>query len=702
MINIEAVKRVLESQGKLDFKPFHFNDAKQEYWAFRTSDNKFHICDNDLNEIDRYDLKSKSLFKSWRFCDYDQKVLFVLERESDYFFLEEGVSITTIQEEQPNNPVRNVWLINDWDGEIVAKDFIGYRYIGKKWIILETTTIEISENDNRYWFPEKKITCYDPNDLFKEEKQDFFYCGSYNDYWDMFYCDGKYYIECRDFYDRNSNPHHFENLIIWFSVDGVLVITIQNNKGSHRIAVYKPAVVIRTAYDDYYYGDECLGSHEIYTNYSFEDSSLFANGNVFVLSNFHPNISSWITINRYGKVGSEICNKGGKIVSVKSDIIKFDSSSWSDKEKKYDFYDYNGTRIAKDIGEKANYVVISKFFNPTLFENESDESCFITYKGVLNTRNHSLIIPIKYTNLELFDAGNYFYAIIGEELTDKSGAKVIQYGLLYNDVLSLPCNNVEIKSLSNNLFVWRKGEKLGLVSNGKICCDSIYSKVLVASSEGASREFDHYGYLGAVYKYKKYKYACVYDGDKCGVFVPDWDMFIPPKYKDCTVFVEEQFILADGILYSTLDGNLTFVKDVTKYDYIGALCCYHLFREKESLKNKVNSYICVHLKDGKLSEEDVIDAKYDHNIEDDCKSDIDWRNYSPILSIGCSSIFYSVKEECFEDDINFFSSCSEPDIDPDEGYNYERDTYYALGGDDYDRWKENGGDLDEMMEGMGF
>ena len=75
MINIEAVKRVLESQDKLDFKPFHFNDAKQEYWAFRTSDNKFHICDNDLNEIDRYDLKSKSLFKSWRFCDYDNKLL---------------------------------------------------------------------------------------------------------------------------------------------------------------------------------------------------------------------------------------------------------------------------------------------------------------------------------------------------------------------------------------------------------------------------------------------------------------------------------------------------------------------------------------------------------------------------------------------------------------------------------------------------
>lgn len=40
----------------------------------------------------------------------------------------------------------------------------------------------------------------------------------------------------------------------------------------------------------------------------------------------------------------------------------------------------------------------------------------------------------------------------------------------------------------------------------------------------------------------------------------------------------------------------------------------------------------------------------------------------------------------------------EPD---DQGYN-ERDTYYALGGDDYDEWRANGGILDDMMDGMGF
>ena len=44
----------------------------------------------------------------------------------------------------------------------------------------------------------------------------------------------------------------------------------------------------------------------------------------------------------------------------------------------------------------------------------------------------------------------------------------------------------------------------------------------------------------------------------------------------------------------------------------------------------------------------------------------------------------------------------EPDYPDYDDHDYERDTYYALGGDDYDRWREGGGNLDDMMDGMGF
>ena len=38
----------------------------------------------------------------------------------------------------------------------------------------------------------------------------------------------------------------------------------------------------------------------------------------------------------------------------------------------------------------------------------------------------------------------------------------------------------------------------------------------------------------------------------------------------------------------------------------------------------------------------------------------------------------------------------------EEDVDYEKQTFYALGGDDYERFKENGGSIDDMMDGMGF
>ena len=62
-------------------------------------------------------------------------------------------------------------------------------------------------------------------------------------------------------------------------------------------------------------------------------------------------------------------------------------------------------------------------------------------------------------------------------------------------------------------------------------------------------------------------------------------------------------------------------------------------------------------------------------------------------------MYYDVCEGtfCKVDDL------AEPDYhDPDEGIDWDRETYYALGGSDYDRFIEEGGDLDSMMDGMGL
>ena len=72
MINIEAIKRVLESQGKLYFKPFHFNGAKQDYWAYRTNENDFHVCDDNLIDISHSKIGIKN---PWYFVLNTEKVL---------------------------------------------------------------------------------------------------------------------------------------------------------------------------------------------------------------------------------------------------------------------------------------------------------------------------------------------------------------------------------------------------------------------------------------------------------------------------------------------------------------------------------------------------------------------------------------------------------------------------------------------------
>lgn len=37
-----------------------------------------------------------------------------------------------------------------------------------------------------------------------------------------------------------------------------------------------------------------------------------------------------------------------------------------------------------------------------------------------------------------------------------------------------------------------------------------------------------------------------------------------------------------------------------------------------------------------------------------------------------------------------------------DDFDYERETFYALGGDDYDEWKNKGGNIDDMMDWMGY
>lgn len=372
MVNIEAVKRILESQGKLDFKPFHFNNAEQEYWAYKTNDNKFHICDSDLKEIE----KRKLPIKSWEFCNFSQKILFVLDREQDYLFLEEGESVSTIQEKQSDNQIKNIWIIDNEDF-IITKDIPGYRYIGDNWIIMEIVIIEISNNGKNYWIPNRKIACYDPTKL---EENNTFYCGSYNNDSYLFFCNGFYFMEYKSkIIGRRCKGHSFEKIVIWFDYNGILLVGISPKNGPIILDLYEPGAGKNESGWDCVV-DKCIGSHIINNNLNLSEINFFASDNVFVLSNFRSRTSSWIAIDRYGNLGCVVKEKKGKIASLCNDIIKVDSLSYGEQGNYFEFYDYKGNCLAQEIYKEANYAIVTKSFETAIFVNEYKEKKIIDVK----------------------------------------------------------------------------------------------------------------------------------------------------------------------------------------------------------------------------------------------------------------------------------------------------------------------------------
>ena len=115
---------------------------------------------------------------------------------------------------------------------------------------------------------------------------------------------------------------------------------------------------------------------------------------------------------------------------------------------------------------------------------------------------------------------------------------------------------------------------------------------------------------------------------------------------------------------------------------------------------------------GKSREYDVVDSEgnsLDKNEIDTCND-----KYAVLLYFNMYSQDYTTEEYVFSFSENkivnspFYQEDEEDECDDyeptgiEDDYDYERDTYYALGGDDYDSFKENGGSIDDMMDRMGL
>ena len=151
------------------------------------------------------------------------------------------------------------------------------------------------------------------------------------------------------------------------------------------------------------------------------------------------------------------------------------------------------------------------------------------------------------------------------------------------------------------------------------------------------------------------------------------EVLIPIEHEQ--IEVHRSFVKVDGIIYGD---NMAQIINTRNYEFVKGM--------------KFNgTYVCLYKNDS-----DVVLFGFDLWHTEMLKYDLVDLPHESEEIMGWKYDFENNEFEPVSDD----SKDDYPDY-PDDT-DYDRDTYYALGGDDYDAFKERGGSLDDMMDAMGF
>lgn len=694
-ISNNTIKELLKSQGKLDFKPCICDGLNKEIWAYRTEDDSFYFCDNELNILDRFNLSLR-----WG-------IIVILSNSNEYRIISEEFEISDNCVDGTNDYSQYEGWIIDCNDKISKRipNFIGYKVIDYYIVFNASKPIyRISNGNENYWLPTDKAQCFiEEEGMLKETN--IYYCGTYLKF-DLFFCDDQFYIKADPNLPYENHYLYFDNPIFWFAHNTVRIIDIHKNNESYELSVYK-LVIEKTRFDTYkgglerYQEDECecIGNYNLGIESTPDNYNYFADTNFFLVRMSIKKRGFYLfTINWEGKMWHTEKSKKDDFISYNNGIVKLLSDNNYSNNTKYKYINYKGEILAS-LDEFGNFFIVSKELDTTIIGAEyydNPQNKKLCFYGIVNGMTGELVVPIKYDYLKLYDGFDYFYAIIKGNNTDEKGEIREQYGLMYNGNMILPCNNPEIKVFNKNLFVINDGVKHKIISNGKICIEDNFDEILPNHKSG--KKYLPTGKNSArLTTYDFYWAVILRDGLK-GLYSPDWDLYIEPQFTTITPLIEEKFLLADKKLYKVDAAHFSFVKDMSEYHYIGGFCQYHLFVLENGDRNCLDNYVCYHLNNAQLNEQLIENVRECYDINSERFKHIDLWVYEPILCIG--DIFYSIGKAIFAKSIDDFISYPSPD--PDADWNYERDTYYALGGTDYDKFKEEGGDIDSMMDRMGF
>ena len=296
---------------------------------------------------------------------------------------------------------------------------------------------------------------------------------------------------------------------------------------------------------------------------------------------------------------------------------------------------------------------------------------------------------------------------------------------LYENISSVTSSTVQLGFLknvysNNEAIIIIKNNKYGLIYRGELVADCIYDEIkLINANPSPYSNSPLWFILEKASKKGLYgtEHGVITDIIYDDVAVIDWRTYHHKRDNDYDVIPQREFVIVlDGKCYTAKEKKLICEND--ELIFRGFISSYDLvFSDEDETCLEFYTYrgekrdIAVFDSDG--DSVDIDDFNDIESMYSDCEYALPipnvWRERNIPITISEYKYIFSFSENRI---INnpFYKDIDEEDDDdsyhhdydyPDDT-DYERDTYYALGGDDYDEWRNNGGNLDDMMDGLGY
>lgn len=395
-------------------------------------------------------------------------------------------------------------------------------------------------------------------------------------------------------------------------------------------------------------------------------------------------------------------------------------------------------------------------FNEVEVAARSEDACDEARYGVLNVQTGEVLIPCNYSKIEMGQGNGGILLSIVSVANYYRGEKTVYQGLYVNDRLILPVGCEEIgfmryrvqDSLHSDERIMRRGNYLrftrngkhGLVyDNGKMVTEEC-DEVAVLDNEGSASDcaiVSRNGKYALIYKDRvltgfvfekveaihvegwydsEIQWVKAWRGDKCVVYKneePVIGYYTDIKPVKTHLFLGAEDSCGSDVLFVvTLEDRKKGLYNVD--DEVIVPCCYTSIDVQGDLICADNEYmdstgqVVFDSGNYELLAKATGEYCYGSSL---CYADQDeivfvetssgkvkrYKRHDDSQQYLYGTCTFDFMRECFvqmEEDAG-----NDPVYDEDD---YERDTYYALGGDDYDRWREGGGNLDDMMDGMGY